>query len=391
MAGATIDHLVSVTIFLAALLLFISFFNQTIQTAMLYQQHSATATKCSDLLDSMLLNPANGMPTFFGLRKSNSPQYTLDPSSLMWLNSSTGTPVYYARNGMMYSNITVGFGNSLLVNMSNVVAYSWALEKLGIKDAYGSQLELSPVVNVSIAEVQSNPLKLSVNVSGVGFPLAYAAVNYRLIAISLAGDYPEYLTIPNQAGTVYTDAAGNVSILFQNFASNATRTYAFVAHSHVGGLTGVGFYAPDFSANPRVIPLVGSPNGAVLLAHSADVLNTTSSEELNYTTAFVKFSNDNFELQENATGKVKSGAGPPVNIVVQDDAGILVIAYRATSSGGIAVMPWGVGSLAFPVTFGGDPTEQEWVATDMRQVLVNGVAYQAKLSLWSLTGVQVVG
>jgi hypothetical protein len=38
------------------------------------------------------------------------------------------------------------------------------------------------------------------------------------------------------------------------------------------------------------------------------------------------------------------------------------------------------------VVFGGDPTGQEWVATDIRQVTVNGVAYQAKLALWSLGG-----
>ena len=47
-------------------------------------------------------------------------------------------------------------------------------------------------------------------------------------------------------------------------------------------------------------------------------------------------------------------------------------------------MPWGVSSLAFPVTFGGNPTGQGWVATDMRQVTIGGVAYQAKLGLWNL-------
>ena len=54
-------------------------------------------------------------------------------------------------------------------------------------------------------------------------------------------------------------------------------------------------------------------------------------------------------------------------------------------------MPWGMSSLAFPVVFGGDPSKQEWVATDMRQVIVGGIAYQAKLALWSLEGYQVIG
>ncbi|HLE75141.1 MAG TPA: hypothetical protein VI864_03745, partial [Candidatus Bathyarchaeia archaeon] len=135
MAGATIDHLVSVTIFLAAMLLFISLFNQTIQTAVIYQQHRAIATKCSDLLDTMLLNPGiplDAPPAVFGLHDINFMQYVLNPFSLMLLNSSTGTPVPYEKTGMTYSNMTVGFGNSLLMPMSNVSDYSSALKMLGI-------------------------------------------------------------------------------------------------------------------------------------------------------------------------------------------------------------------------------------------------------------------
>jgi hypothetical protein len=54
------------------------------------------------------------------------------------------------------------------------------------------------------------------------------------------------------------------------------------------------------------------------------------------------------------------------------------------------MMPWGISSLAFPVTFGGNPVGQDWVATDIRQVIIGGIAYQAKLALWN-QGVQVTG
>jgi hypothetical protein len=112
-----------------------------------------------------------------------------------------------------------------------------------------------------------------------------------------------------------------------------------------------------------------------------------------YNAAFFKYYNENFELQDNSTGDVWSGVGyAPAVVTVRNDPGVLVVAYRNDSgSGGVAVMPWGVGSLACQVTFGGSTAQQEWVATDMRQVLVSGVAYQAKLSLWSLQGVQVIG
>jgi hypothetical protein len=390
--------LASVIIFIAALLLFISLFNQTIQTAVIYQQHRALATKCSDLLDTMLLNPGipvDESPTVFGLHDTNFMQYVLSPFSLMLLDSSTGAPVYYEKKDMTYSNMTVGFGNFLLMPMGDVVDYSSALKRLGVNGTYGFQLTLTPIVNVSIAEVQTSPLKLSLNVGGVGFPLANATVNYCLIPVSLSGAYPEYLT--SEADVNYTDAAGYTSVTFPNFTPSATLTYVFMAYAHVGGVTGVGFYTPEPSSSAQLIPLVESLYARqVILAHSYDVNETAGvADTLAYNASFV-FWGEDFKLQTSpwaADGTVASGSGNPFGRVTlpPDKTGILVVAYGNGAAGGVAVMPWGVGSLAFPVTFGGNPAEQEWVATDMRQVLISGVAYQAKLSLWSLQGVQVVG
>jgi hypothetical protein len=403
LAGATIDHLVSVTIFLAAMLLFISFFNQTIQTAVIYQQHNALATKCSDLLDNMLLTPripVDAQPTIFGLHEIDFAGYTLDPFSLMRLNSSIGTPVPYEKTDITYSNTPVDFGNSLLMPindpinpLNNVVNYSSALEMLGISGAYGFQLTLTPVITFNIEAQRSDAtVEMLIDVRGISFPLTNALVSYYFLPVSLNGDYPAFLTEEIQTGTVSTNEAG---IATRSFDLAGGLTYVFLAYAHVSGLAGVGFYAPDSSGSQQLILFVESlSENTVLLAHGADVPNTASSSgELNYTSAFVKLSNENFELQDNATGEVWSGASHnPQVIAVPSYAGILVVAYRDDSgTGGVAVMPWGVGSLAFPVTFGGDPAGQEWVATDMRQVLIGGVAYQAKLSLWSLQGVQVVG
>jgi hypothetical protein len=395
---------------LAAILLFINLFNQTIQTAVIYQQHRAVATKCSDLLDNMLLNPGisvNGTPAAFGLQDPEFTQYTLSPFSLMRLNSLTGTSVYLQSKDepsvvMEYSNMTVGLGNFLLMPLSDVVTYSSALKMLGINNTYGFQLTLTPVVTISIAEVQTTPLKLSISVSGIGFPLANAPVSYRLMPVSLDGIYPDYLTIQNQTGTVYTGPDGIAPpVEFPNFKLDENLTYAFVAYAHIGGLKGVGFYAPP-SGSQRVIPFVDAlSTQRIILAHSYDVPNTASFvDSLAYNATFV-FLNEDFELQEmklaNSTGNVTSGSGYPFGAITISDSnssynpGVLVIAYGNGTAGGVVMMPWGLGSLAFPVIFGGNPAEQEWVATDVRQVLVNGVAYQAKLSLWSYAGIQVMG
>jgi hypothetical protein len=47
------------------------------------------------------------------------------------------------------------------------------------------------------------------------------------------------------------------------------------------------------------------------------------------------------------------------------------------------MMPWGFSSLGFSLTIGNYPINQSWIATDLRQVEINGVSYQATLSLWS--------
>ena len=64
MSGTSIDHTVAIIVFLAAMIIFIGLFSQTIETAVSYQQHNSLATKASDLLDNMLLNP--GTPSNWG-------------------------------------------------------------------------------------------------------------------------------------------------------------------------------------------------------------------------------------------------------------------------------------------------------------------------------------
>jgi hypothetical protein len=98
-------------------------------------------------------------------------------------------------------------------------------------------------------------------------------------------------------------------------------------------------------------------------------------------------------VQLNQTGTLLSGVGYPYGLInLSNDPGILIVAYNSTAGqGGFSLMPWGLSSLSCQTTFGGDPSNKEWVATDMRQVTVNGVAYQAKLAVWSYTGIQVNG
>jgi hypothetical protein len=249
MAGATIDHLISVTVFLAAILLFISLFNQTIQTAILYQRHRYLATKCTDLLDNVLLNPGypmewgktNVTPTSFGVQDPEFTQYRLSPFSLMRLRSSTGTPVYYPKTNRTYSNITMGFGDFLLMPYTDVVNYSTASMLLGANNTYGFKLTVEPMVAVTVSEVQAeDPLRVQAKVSGNGFPLAYATLSYCFLQVSLSGGgaYPSYTT---KYGNATTDDQGSVLLSFPEVDDDEI-CYAIVVYAQLSGLTGVGYH-----------------------------------------------------------------------------------------------------------------------------------------------------
>ncbi len=412
MVSATVDHIISITIFLAALLLFVNLFGENIQTAIAYQQHRATATKCSDILDNIMLNPGSPInwgqldvaPSSFGLQDPEFTQYQLSPFSAMRIGDSTGNLVSYNKTNpkIYYSNTTTGAG-SLLMPASELVNYSLACKLLGLNNTYGFQLTLSPIVSVSVNDDYSQGyLRLNVTLMGTGFPLAGATINYCLVKVSLPtaeSEYPSYIL---QNGTVKADNKGFVPINFTDITS-PNQNYAFLVYAHLGGLAGMGSYSHVSSQNKHVVPIVDNlSDQKVLLAHNYDIdsLNPVASS-LKYNATFVVFTED-FSMREmplssqNTTGTLTSGAGNPyINLTAPTfTAGILLVTYQQSddlSKGGIMLMPWGVSSLAFPVTFGEDPQQQDWVATDLRQVTINHVAYQAKLSLWSLSGHTVVG
>jgi hypothetical protein len=342
----------------------------------------------------------NTTPSSFGLQDPEFTQYQLSPFSLMRLASFSGTPVFYSKTGMTYSNVTLGFGDSLLIPYSEAINYSTASTLLGTNNSFGFQLTITPIVTVSISEFQpSNPLNLTVNVAGNGFPLSNANLSYCFLTVSLQGEgsYPSYAT---SYGTAYTDEQGLAFLSFPQVQDDKT-SYALIVYAHLGGLIGLGYHQRVSSDQQYIIPFIDDfGERTVIIAHSYDVHDSGSPAELAYNATFVLLTQD-FTLREmpmengtGKTGKVNHGNGNPYgNITIPTtNPGILVITYRKSAvEGGIILMPWGVSAMAFQVTFGADMNGKEWVATDTRQVTVNSVAYQATLALWGLQGYQVKG
>lgn len=401
MAGATIDHLVSVAVFIAALLLFVGLFMQTLYTAISYQRNRQVAVKASQLLDGILLNPgyplnwgeSNVTPTSFGLQDARIRGYVLDPFALMRLCSSSGQLVYVAKTGKWYSNVSMPTGGYLFVPLRSVVNYTDALKLLGINGSYGFQLTFTTLLTISISEVRAGPLRVKVQVSGPGAPLGNAFVVYNLVhAVSGQAQYPSFEIISDSAST---DATGVAILDFPTI--NSQDSYALIVNARLCGLFGIGYKARINDEAGVIVPFVENfEEGVIHLVHSYDVHVIPNPHALFYNATFLVLTS-NFEFYQvplgsgTITGKINYGNNPSENEIVQiptASPGILVVTFRHGNEYGISMVPWGIGSLGVSLVFGDNPAGKDWVATDIRQVLIADVSYQAKIALWSLEGYQ---
>ncbi len=402
MASAALDHMISLIIFMAAIMIFIGLFSNTMQTGLAYERHNALSTKTSDLLDTILLNP--GLPDNWGqsdtsvvglgLQDPDFNQYKLSSSACMRLASSTQTPIYYPRTASYYSNVTGGFGGYMLASNAKCLNSSTASKLLGINGTYGFQLTLSPTITVSITKISSGqPAQFTVSAVGTGYPLANAPFSYSLVQVKQdANSIPSY-TVTNGVGVV--DSIGSAQLSFPINGEN--QVYALIVYTYLDGLKGIGYYLQNpQSSTKNVVPLIDSfQNRNVTLVHSDSVGQPSASPSyslLSYNASFVILTEE-YTLrqvaldQPSAFGSVyNSGSGQNFSsITLPDSDGILIVTCKGTAGQyGLVLMSWGLGSLAFPLTFGGNPAGQEWVTTDLRQVTIGGIAYQAKLELWNL-------
>jgi len=301
---------------------------------------------------------------------------------------------------MYYSNLTAGYGSYLLTPSTQTLNYSVASKLLGINGTYGFQLTLTPTVTVDIEKISTGaPLRFSVETSGTGFVLANANITYSLILVNENGaEYPSYTII---SGNGVTNQVGAVPSLTFSGINGESRSYALIVYSYIYGLKGMGYYVhvPQ-SFTETVVPIVESfENRTISLAHGDSVgISPEPSvySQLSYNATFA-IQTEEYTLrqvileQSSAVGKVDCGPGSTqeyASVTVPDNAGILIVTYNGTSASeyGVVLVPWGLGSLAYPVTIGGNSVGHDWVTTDIRQVTIGGIAYQAKISLWSLQG-----
>ena len=405
MAGVTIDHMVAFVLLIVVITASIGAYSQIIDSAIAYQNNHKVAMKAAELANTLLLSAGdpsawglgNSTPFAFGLQDPDIGGYSLSAFSLARLTSATQSLVYYSKTGQWYSNNSLGGGGVLFLPVSNAVNYTTAARLLGVNGSYGFRLTVTPTLTVSISEVNLNPLRLRVDVRGPGLAVASATLNYLLVhAVPQGGTYPSF---QYYSGITQTNSSGAALLQFPS-VNGLQYAYSVLVYASVGGLTGVGYHTRESILNNKIMPFIENfQTRTIVLAHSFDVHTYPPPvSALHYNTTFLALT-QNFQLREvqmaNGSGLAKSGTinygeGKPyfrVQIPIQS-AGILLVAYRWGNDFGIVMMPWGISSLGFSVTFGGDPTSADWIVTELRQVTVNRVAYQVELAVWGTKGYQ---
>jgi hypothetical protein len=403
MAGATIDHMISLTILIAALLVAMMTYNGMFASAVDYDRNRQVANKAIDIMNTFCLSPGN--PTDwgetndtllgFGLQDPEAGGYVLSPYSLMRLNTAHNESqlVYYDGTGMYYNNISTNYGHAILTPLGDCINYTTATELLGINGTYGFSLDITSTLDVNVSQVSTNPLVLNVDVTGSGLPLSGATLNYHLFNVENTGNNPWVLS---QSGVEQTNSSGSADIVFSEITDHEP-VYSFTVYVSLGGVNGVGYYTSNSIADDTfVVPLVEDYDlGKLILAHSFSFLPGHEHEhaEFKFNATFFILTSD-FQLQEvdlNCSGHLTYGEGfdfvrtqiPP------SEVGILVISYMVNPNLiGTVIVPWGVGALGVSVSFDGDIGSggYDFVATEVRQVTIDNISYQVKVSAWSLNG-----
>jgi hypothetical protein len=262
---------------------------------------------------------------------------------------------------------------------------------LGINGTYDFQLAITPTITVDVSEVPDAYLKLKIQAYGPGFPLSNAYLNYLMFWANTSADNYPIMNYNFTSDILQTDSSG---IAFKEFQSLSSDTaFTFIVKASTAGINGIGYLSQEtVTGAGSLIPYIQSYDSG-----TANVSLTqnpqTGMGPLYFNASFYVLPDNFVPISAGIFSGSVGNTAPSQNlqIITDNQTGFSVVAYGDGNSYGMVITPIGVNSIGASVTFGANPSGKNWVATDLRQVLIGDIAYQAKLSLWSLQGYQVIG
>jgi len=393
--GSSIDHIVSVTILVAALFVAMMTYNGLFATAIDYSRSRQVANKAVDLINTICLSPGdpsdwgqtNDPLISFGLQDPRTGGYTLSPYAVMRLRSSNNL-VYYDGTELYYNNISANFGNNVLLLASDCVNYTEVSEVLGLNESYGFRIDINPTLDIRIEEENRNPLQLKIEVYGLGMPLSGVTLYCNLFHIDNGP------TVDPRNVTTQTDSLGSAIVSFD--LQDPNPSYSFTVYATLNGLSGVGYYTHNEAGElPYVIPLIQDfDSGEVIIAHNYDITGDNRVHAAVHCEEVVFFIlTQDLRLQHYLVnfdgGLLNYGSKEYFTTHVPvSEVGLLIVPFKANGKLGSVILPWGLGALGVSASFGLEMGSEgyDFVATEVRQVKIAGISYQVKVSVWSLDG-----
>jgi hypothetical protein len=390
MAHNTIDYIVSIVIVTTLLTSSIVITTQDLNRAWTYQQDQQTSIEALNILNNLLQNtgnPAdwgarNSLPLSFGLRSPNVDYTMPSPFTPMRLMRSSESIFY---NDIEYHNLSTS-DYSLFLKMNEYLDYDVAAELLAIDSSFGFMVFMKPMLNVSVYEIHSNPLRVGIDVDGLSGTVSGASLNATLFYVITDSPYPS-ISDPITSDSI-TNITGGAEM---EFTVNSDETkYLFLVKVNLGGTTGIGYYTNSMTISSPLLPVISDyENGIVSLVHRKNV--TTS-----YPYTDIIYYNSTFISKVGRPPYFRSvGISNPSGIVYQDGAknvslsignsGILLVTSRTTDDTySISIMPWGITPLCLSLGYGADPLNRRTVVKKSQHASINGISYNIELAFWRL-------
>jgi len=281
------------------------------------------------------------------------------------------------------------YGHGVYTLLGDCVNYTDAAELLGINGTYGFSIDIIPTLEVNVSQVPDDDhLILEVDVKGSGLPLSGATLNYYLFHV-------DGLSVVPYSGVTQTDPSGQTLIEFGTIDEN--EAYSFTVYVSIGGVNGVGYYTQNTADSDLqyVVPLIlDYDEGEIIIAHAWDIFDDPSIHAAVQVNATFFVLTSDFQFQEVDLGFTSEllnfGEGQPYFTIQipSSEVGLLIITYeKATNKVGSVILPWGVGTLGVSASFAGgfgSSSGYDFVATELRQVTIDDISYQVKVSAWKL-------
>jgi len=358
--------------------------------ACLYQQDQQTSTEALSLLNNLLQNPGNPvdwgtksiMPTGFGLKEPYAEQMAPSPFVPMRLMKTSEIVVY---NNSEYRNLTTESMN-LFMKKNEYVLYDKAADLLAIDDTYGFRVIMTPLLNITVFQVESNPLKIGISLLSLSGTVYGAELIATLYYLKTGSPYPS-ISEPIILSTV-SNISGGAEIEFSTINANNTLYFVLVRAS-LGGITGVGYYINSLSGHSPIIPLItGYDEGVISLVHRKNLTSSFSIDsDLYYNLTFItQLRATEFRTIsiENSFGIVKPNEPKTITVGVGNPGVLLISSTTPSEEYGLTIMPWGIVPLSLSMDYGADPINKKTVVKKSMNVVISGLSYQAEVALWRL-------